>query len=108
MGTADGAAEEHGGRPIAQVGQEVYKLLFVVPAVEAHVGPQLVEGGGRTVALRAPTGSAWTTWKARKPFIALPVMRGDPPMAEVICDAEVADLVIAQMLAAGAAVVDRS
>ncbi|MYW48636.1 hypothetical protein [Streptomyces sp. SID161] len=35
----------------------------------------------------------------------LPILRGDPPMAEVICDEELADLVATRMLAAGVAVV---
>ncbi|MFF0766959.1 hypothetical protein ACFYWH_44390 [Streptomyces sp. NPDC003737] len=38
----------------------------------------------------------------------LPIMKSDPPMAEVICDDELADLVITRMLAAGVAVVDNS
>ncbi|GAA3855089.1 hypothetical protein [Streptomyces lannensis] len=38
----------------------------------------------------------------------LPIMKGDPPMAEVICDDELAELVITRMLAAGVAVVDDS
>jgi hypothetical protein len=57
--------------------------------------------------------SMWTTerdqWELHRiGDTYLPIMKGDPPMAEVICDDEVADLVIAQMLAAGVAVVDRS
>ncbi|MER5823313.1 hypothetical protein ABT086_13860 [Streptomyces mirabilis] len=35
----------------------------------------------------------------------LPMHKGDPPMAEVICDEELSDLVVARMLAAGVAVV---
>uniref|UniRef100_UPI003F493E77 hypothetical protein n=1 Tax=Streptomyces chartreusis TaxID=1969 RepID=UPI003F493E77 len=35
----------------------------------------------------------------------LPILKGNPPMAEVICDEELADLVVARMLAAGVAVV---
>jgi hypothetical protein len=31
----------------------------------------------------------------------LPVLKGDPPMAEVICDEELEELVVARMLAAG-------
>ncbi|MEU4037914.1 hypothetical protein [Streptomyces collinus] len=35
----------------------------------------------------------------------LPILKSNPPMAEVICDEELADLVVARMLAAGVAVV---
>src|SRR4051812_27898493 len=71
MGTADGAAEEHGSRRLAQVGQELLKLAFVAPAVEAHVGPQLGQSirtrgqlgvpdltheGGRGLAVDQPVG----------------------------------------------------
>lgn len=35
----------------------------------------------------------------------LPLLKGNPPMAEVICDEELGELVVARMLAAGVAVV---
>ncbi|UXY24062.1 hypothetical protein N8I84_39165 [Streptomyces cynarae] len=35
----------------------------------------------------------------------LPILKGDPPMAEVICDEELENFVVARMLAAGVAVV---
>ncbi|WP_310727437.1 hypothetical protein [Streptomyces sp. N2A] len=35
----------------------------------------------------------------------LPVLKGDPPMAEVICDEELEELVVLRMLAAGVTVV---
>lgn len=70
MGAADGAAEEHGGCPVDQVCQEVLKLVFVVPAVEAHVGPQLVaarrqprtvpvDAAGRRRREKAPRSMVW-------------------------------------------------
>ncbi|MGW5428579.1 hypothetical protein ACWET9_15385 [Streptomyces sp. NPDC004059] len=58
--------------------------------------------------------SMWTTERAQWELHRigdgyLSIMKGDPPMAQVICDGdELADLVIAQMLAAGVAVVDHS
>lgn len=52
----------------------------------------------------------WTTERNQWALVRsddgyLPILKGDPPMAEVICDEELADLVIARMLAAGVAVV---
>lgn len=52
----------------------------------------------------------WTTERERWALFRsdmgyLPIRRGDPPMAEVICDEELSDLVVAKMLAAGVAVV---
>ncbi|GAB7109055.1 hypothetical protein JCM4814A_73690 [Streptomyces phaeofaciens JCM 4814] len=52
----------------------------------------------------------WTTERERWVLFRsdmgyLPMRRGDPPMAEVICDEELSDLVVARMLAAGVPVV---
>ncbi|MET8807405.1 hypothetical protein [Streptomyces sp. NPDC004546] len=57
--------------------------------------------------------SMWTTERAQWELHRigdgyLPIMKGDSPMAQMIRDDELADLVIAQMLAAGVAVVDHS
>ncbi|MGW4553054.1 hypothetical protein ACWEP2_13740 [Streptomyces sp. NPDC004279] len=53
----------------------------------------------------------WTTERERWALFQsdmgyLPILRGNPPMAEVICDEELSDLVVAKMLAAGVAVVE--
>lgn len=53
----------------------------------------------------------WTTqtdrWELRgRPDRLLPVAKGDPPMAQIIEDDEVAKIVIGKMLAAGVEVVD--
>ncbi|MEU5380097.1 hypothetical protein ABZ359_32045 [Streptomyces sp. NPDC005968] len=53
----------------------------------------------------------WTTERERWALFRsdmgyLPILRGDPPMAEVICDEKLSDLVVAKMLAAGVAVVE--
>ncbi|MEU9703546.1 hypothetical protein [Streptomyces sp. NPDC047981] len=55
--------------------------------------------------------SMWTTERDRWELhrfddTYLPIAKGDPPMASLICDDELADLVIARMLAAGVTVVD--
>ncbi|MGC5001288.1 hypothetical protein [Streptomyces sp. DT203] len=52
----------------------------------------------------------WTTerdrWELHQTSLGyLPILKGDPPMAELICDDGLADQVIAKMLAAGVAVV---
>ncbi|MFF1845991.1 hypothetical protein ACFVW9_30460 [Streptomyces sp. NPDC058217] len=52
----------------------------------------------------------WTTerdqWELHRTSAGdLPILKGDPPMAEVICDDDLADLVTARMLAAGVAVI---
>ena len=57
--------------------------------------------------------SMWTTerdqWELHRfDDTYLPISKGDPPMASLICDDELADLVITRMLAAGVAVVDAS
>ncbi|MFE7790530.1 hypothetical protein [Streptomyces sp. NPDC057460] len=54
--------------------------------------------------------SMWTTerdqWELHRiGDTYLPIMNGDPPMAGMICDDDLADQVIAKMLAAGVAVV---
>ncbi|MEU4087048.1 hypothetical protein [Streptomyces aureus] len=45
----------------------------------------------------------WELWRTSVGY--LPILAGDPPMAEVICDDDLADQVIARMLAAGVTVV---
>ena len=45
----------------------------------------------------------WELWHTSSG--CLPILKGDPPMAEVICDDDLADQVIARMLAAGVTVV---
>ncbi|MFG2774684.1 hypothetical protein [Streptomyces sp. NPDC048350] len=54
--------------------------------------------------------SMWTTerdqWELHRfDDTYLPIMKGDPSMASLICDDELADLVIARMRAAGVTVV---
>ncbi|MFI1704430.1 hypothetical protein [Streptomyces griseoruber] len=54
----------------------------------------------------------WTTerdqWELHETGVGyLPIRKGDPPMAELICDDDLADQVIARMLAAGVTVVAR-
>ncbi|MFI6089174.1 hypothetical protein [Streptomyces sp. NPDC051218] len=48
----------------------------------------------------------WELWPTGKGY--LPILKGDPPMAEVICDDDLADRVIARMLAAGVTVVGQT
>jgi hypothetical protein len=45
----------------------------------------------------------WELWHTGLGY--LPILKGDPPMAEVICDDDLADQVIARMLASGVTVV---
>ncbi|MFH0175123.1 hypothetical protein [Streptomyces cacaoi] len=52
----------------------------------------------------------WTTerdqWELHETSMGYqPILKGDPPMAELICDDDLAEQVIARMLAAGVAVV---
>lgn len=44
--SADGAAEEYGACPVAEVGHEVLQLGCLVPAAHAHVEPELDESFG--------------------------------------------------------------
>lgn len=44
VGAADGALEEHGAGGLAEAGEELLELLGVVPAVQAHLVAELVEG----------------------------------------------------------------